>query len=205
MFYRIGKLVIRSPFSIRRPKSDEDCLILKTLRSFPPAHPATKAALTVLDRLEIKKGARILDIGCGSGILGLAAALKNGGSTLGCDISLSAIRASRQNAVMNRMDDRLHLFRGSADAVTGSFDLILANLHAVTHMEILNHYRRLTSKNGGFLSVSGFYDVQIAAMEKALAQQGFAVLEKVMVHAWAAATTPEGSFSWVGMGLKRFE
>ena len=205
MFYRIGKLVIRSPFSIRRPKSDEDCLILKTLRSFPPAHPATKAALTVLDRLEIKKGARILDIGCGSGILGLAAALKNGGSTLGCDISLSAIRASRQNAVMNRLDDRLHLFRGSADAVTGSFDLILANLHAVTHMEILNHYRRLTSKNGGFLIVSGFYDVQIAAMEKALAQQGFAVLEKVMVHAWAAATTPEGSFSWVGMGLKRFE
>jgi ribosomal protein L11 methyltransferase len=205
MFYRIGNLVIRSPFSIRRPKSGEDCLILKTLRSFPPAHPATRAALTVLDRLEIKKGAHILDIGCGSGILGLAAALKNGGSTLGCDISFPAIHASRQNAAFNRMEDRLHLFRGSADAVSGSFDLILANLHAVTHMEILDHYRRLTSKNGGFLVVSGFYDVQMADMEKALAQQGFAVMEKVMVHAWAAATTPEGSFTWVGMGLKRFE
>ena len=205
MFYRIGNLVIRSPFSIRRPKSGEDCLILKTLRSFPPAHPATRAALTVLDRLEIKKGAHILDIGCGSGILGLAAALKNGGSSLGCDISFPAIRASRQNAAFNRMEDRLHLFRGSAGAVSGSFDLILANLHAVTHMEILDHYRRLTSKNGGFLVVSGFYDVQMADMEKALAQQGFAVLEKVMVHAWAAATTPEGSFTWVGMGLKRFE
>ncbi len=205
MFYRIGNLVIRSPFSIRRPKSGEDCLILKTLRSFPPAHPSTRAALTVLDRLEIKKGAHILDIGCGSGILGLAAALKNGGSTLGCDISLSAIRASRQNAVMNRMDDRLHLFRGSANAVAGTFGLILANLQAATHWELLDHYHRLISENGGFLIVSGFHDVQMADMEKALAQQGFAVMEKVMVHAWAAATTPEGSFTWVGMGLKRFE
>jgi len=176
MFYRIGNLVIRSPFSIRRPKSGEDCLILKTLRSFPPAHPSTRAALTVLDRLEIKKGARILDIGCGSGILGLAAALKNGGSTLGCDISFSAIHASRQNAEFSRMENRLHLFRGSADAVAGTFDLILANLQAATHSELLDHYRRLTSGNGGLLIVSGFHDVQMADMEKTLAQQGFAVL-----------------------------
>ena len=85
------------------------------------------------------------------------------------------------------------------------FDLILANLHAATHSELLDHYHRLISGNGGLLIVSGFHDVQSADMEKALAQQGFAVLEKVMVHAWAAATTPEGSFTWVGMGLKRFE
>ncbi|MFC1828313.1 50S ribosomal protein L11 methyltransferase [Thermodesulfobacteriota bacterium] len=202
MFYRIGNLVIRSPLSIRRPKPGEECLILKTLSSFPPAHPSTKAALTVLDRLKIKKEARILDIGCGSGILGLAAALKNGGSTLGCDISISAIRASRQNAVFNRMEDRLHLFRGSADAVSGRFDLILANLHAVVQMEMLDHYRRLTYGNGGLLVVSGFHDVQSADMEKKLAQRGFVVLEKAQVHAWAAATTPEGSFTWVGMGLK---
>jgi len=203
MFYRIGNLVIRSPLSIRRPKSGEDCLILKTLRSFPPAHPATRAALTVLDRLEIKKGAHILDIGCGSGILGLAAALKNGGSALGCDISFPAIRASRQNAAFNRMEDRLHLFRGSADAVSGSFDLILANLHAVIHTELFDHYRRLLPSNGDLLVVSGFYDVQTADMEKELTQRGFMVLEKVSVHASTMAFTPEYSDTWVGLGLKR--
>ena len=202
MFYRIGNLVIRSPLSIRRPKPGEDCLVLKTLDSFPPAHPSTRAALTVLDRLAIKNSAKILDIGCGSGILGLVAALRTGGDILGCDISSSAIRASRQNAAVNRMEKRLHLFRGSADAVSGSFDLILANLQTAVHLEMLDHYRRLASQNDGLLIVSGFYDVQSADMRKALVKRGFVVLEEVQVHAWAAAVPPDGSFTWVAMGLK---
>jgi len=203
MFYRIGNLVIRSPFSIRRPGRGENCLILKTLKSFPPAHPSTKAALKILNRLEIKTKALILDIGCGSGILGLAAALKSGDSALGCDISFAAIRASIQNSTFNRMEDRYHLFRGSADAVSGSFNLILANHHAVIHMELFDHYRRLLPSNGDLLVVSGCYDVQAAAMEKELTQRDFVVLEKVSVHASTAAFTPEYSDTWVGLGLKR--
>jgi ribosomal protein L11 methyltransferase len=202
MFYRIGNLVIRSVFSIRKPGKGEDCLILKS-RSFPPAHPSTKAALTILNRLEIHREARILDIGCGSGILGLAAALKNGTIVLGCDICSVAIKASMQNAALNRMQDRLHLFRGSVDAVSGSFNLILANLHASVHMEMFDHYRRLLPQKGDLLVVSGFYDVQATDMEKQLSQRGFTVLERVEVDAWAAALTAESSYTWVGLGLKR--
>ena len=202
MFYRIGNLVIRSVFSIRKPRRGEDCLILKS-RSFPPAHPSTKAALTILHRLEINREARILDIGCGSGILGLAAALKNGTTVLGCDICAVAIKASMHNAALNRMQDRFHLFRGSVDAISGSFNLILANLHAVTHMELFDHYRRLLPLNGDLLVLSGFYDVQAADIEKQLSQRGFTVLERVEVHAWAAALTAESSCTWVGFGLKR--
>ena len=203
MFYRVGNLVIRSPYSIRRPKKGEDCLVLRTSGSFPPAHPSTKAALIVLHRLEIKKEARILDIGCGSGILGLAAALKNGATALGCDISLAAIRASRQNAAFNLMEGSFNLFRGSVDAVSERFNLILANLHADVHMEMFDHYRRLLPLNGDLLVVSGFYDVQAADIERELAQRGFIVLEKVQVDAWAAALASKGSFTWVGLGLKR--
>ena len=203
MFYRIGNLVIRSPFSIRRPKKGEYFLVLKTLKSFPPAHPSTKAALNILNRLEIKTGARILDIGCGSGILGLAAALKSGNSALGCDLNYAAIKASVHNSTFNRMEDRYHLFRGSADAVSGRFNLVLANLHAVIHMELFDHYRRLLPLDGDLLVVSGFYDVQTADMEKELTQRGFMVLEKVSVHASTMAFTPEYSDTWVGLGLKR--
>lgn len=203
MFYRIGNLVVRSPYSIRRPQRGDDCLILKTHRSFPPAHPSTKAALNVLQRLEIKKEARILDIGCGSGILGLAAVLKNGAVVLGCDISLAAIKASIKNATFNRLEDNLHLFHGSADAVKGQFQLILANLPAVVHKEMFDHYQRLTLPNESLLVVSGFCDVNTAEIENELAQRGFVVLEKVIVNAWAAAITPEYTYTWVGLGLKR--
>lgn len=203
MFYRIGNLVIRSPYSIRKPKMGEDCLVLKTSRSFPPAHPSTKAALTILQQLEVKKDARILDIGCGSGILGLAAALKNGGTALGCDIWIGSIRASRENSALNQMEDRFHFCLGSVDAVSGRFNLILANLQAPTHMEMLDHYRRLLPLNGDLLVVSGFDDAFAASIEKELTQRGFIVVEQVKLYASTAALTPENSNTWVGIGLKR--
>jgi len=203
MFYRIGNLVIRSPYSIRKPKMGEDCLILKASRSFPPAHPSTKAALTILNRLEVKKDARILDIGCGSGILGLAAALKNSGTALGCDIWMEPIRTSKQNSALNQMEDRFHLYLGSADAVSGQFNLILANLQAPTHMEMFDHYRRLLPLEGDLLVVSGFDDAHAASIEKELARREFAVVEQVKVYGTTAALVPEGSYIWVGFGLKR--
>ena len=83
-------------------------VIKTTFRS--PAHPSKKAALTILHRLEIKIEARILDIGRGSGILGLAAVLKNGATIPGCDIYPAAIKVSMQNVALNRMEDRFHLF-----------------------------------------------------------------------------------------------
>jgi len=202
MFYRIGNLAIRSPLSIRRPRKGEDCLVLKTSGSFPPAHPSTKAALTVLCRLKIKKEARILDIGCGSGILGLAAALKNGATTIGCDISPASIKASMKNAIFNQRQDRFYLFCGSANAVSERFDLILANLPASVHIQMFDHYRRLILMNKGLLVVSGFYDVQTAYMEKELARKGFTVLERVEINASAAALTSECSCTWVSLGLK---
>ena len=202
MFYRIGNLAIRSPLSIRRPRKGEDCLVLKTSGSFPPAHPSTKAALTVLCRLKIKKESRILDIGCGSGILGLAAALKNGATTIGCDISPASIKASMKNAIFNQRQDRFYLFCGSANAVSERFDLILANLPASVHIQMFDHYRRLILMNKGLLVVSGFYDVQTAYMEKELARKGFTVLERVEINASAAALTSECSCTWVSLGLK---
>ena len=203
MFYRIGNLVIRSPYSIRKPKTGEDCLVLKASRSFPPAHPSTKAALTLLHRLEIKKDARILDIGCGSGILGLAAALKNGGTALGCDIWIEAIRASKHNSALNQMEDRVKFFLGSIDAVSGKFNLILANLQAPTHMEMFDHYRRLLPLKGDLLVVAGFDDADAASIEKELVQRGFIVVEQVKVYGTTAALTPESSYIWMGFGLKR--
>jgi ribosomal protein L11 methyltransferase len=203
MFYRIGNLVIRSPHSIRRPKTGENCLVLKTSCSFPPAHPSTKAALTILYRLEIKKGARILDIGCGSGISGLAAALRNHGTALGCDIWMGSIRASIQNTALNRMQDRFHFFCGSADAVTGAFNLVMANLQFSVHVTMFDHYRRLLPQKDDLLVVSGFYDVHAAHIEKELVQRGFSVAEQVKVHSSAAALTEECSDTWVGLGLKR--
>lgn len=202
MFYRIGNLAIRSPLSIRRPRRGEECLVIKTSGSFPPAHPSTKAALTVLKRLKIKKEAKILDIGCGSGILGLTAVFNNNAMAIGCDVNPASIRASMENALFNQLQNRFHLFCGSVNAVSEHFDLILANLPGSVHMQMFHHYRRLILMNHGLLVVSGFYDVQEAYVEKELARKGFDVLERAEINASAPALTSECSCTWVALGLK---
>jgi hypothetical protein len=53
------------------------------------------------------------------------------------------------------------------------------------------------------LVVSGFYDVQAAEVEKALAQRGFRVVERVQVYGITQALTEKYSDTWVGFGLKR--
>jgi ribosomal protein L11 methyltransferase len=155
-----------------------------------------------LERLNIKKQARILDIGCGSGILGLTSIYKNSRMVIGCDINPASVSASRKNAIYNHLQDRFHLFCGSANAVSERFDLILANLPASVHREMFDHYRRLIVRSQGMLVVSGFYDVQAAEMEKELARKDFVVLERAEITAAAAALTSECSCTWVGLGLK---
>jgi ribosomal protein L11 methylase PrmA len=108
-----------------------------------------------------------------------------------------------QNAALNRMQSRSHFFCGSADAVSGGFNLVLANLQAPTHAEMFDHYRRLLPLNGDLLVVSGFDDAQAASMEKELSQRGFVVIEQVKVYGSTAALTPETSYIWMGFGLKR--
>ncbi|MGA7146200.1 MAG: 50S ribosomal protein L11 methyltransferase [Desulfobacterales bacterium] len=127
--------------------------------------------MAVLCRLEIQKHARILDIGCGSGILGLAAALRSGGVVLGCDIWMGSIRASIRNTALNRMQDRFHFFCGSTDAVSGKFNLVLANLQAPVHAQIFDHYQRLLPQKDNLLVVSGFDDFHGLRMKKELVQQ----------------------------------
>jgi ribosomal protein L11 methylase PrmA len=70
-------------------------------------------------------------------------------------------------------------------------------------MELFDHYQRLLPLKGDLLVVSGFYDVQAAEVEKALAQRGFRVVERVQVYGITQALTEEYSDTWVGFGLKR--
>jgi ribosomal protein L11 methylase PrmA len=101
------------------------------------------------------------------------------------------------------MEDRFKFFLGSVDAVSGQFNLILANLQMPTHMEMFDHYRRLLPHKGDFLVVSGFDDAHAASMEKELTQRGFVVVEQVKVYGTTAALAPESSYIWMGFGLKR--
>lgn len=115
-------------------------------------HPTTALCLEWLDTIDVA-GKTVLDYGCGSGVLGVAACKLGAAYVEGIDIDLQAVTASRQNAERNDVEDR---FRASPaiSGNSGPFDIVVANILAGT---LIDHAPFIcnTVKAGGMLALSG--------------------------------------------------
>lgn len=100
-------------------------------------HETTCSCLEILENLPEVRGAKLLDLGCGTGILSIAA-LKLGAASACCiDIEQSAVDACRRNGTMNGVDDRIQHFCGTLDILAeGDFDLVLANIYGDILLEV---------------------------------------------------------------------
>lgn len=120
-------------------------------------HPTTALCLEWLEQIDLD-GKTVLDFGCGSGILSVAA-LKLGAAFVNAvDIDLQAITATRQNAARNGVSDAL-LAETTIDADAPQFDIVVANILAGTLSEYAEFIcKRL--KPGGLLALSGILSEQ---------------------------------------------
>jgi ribosomal protein L11 methyltransferase len=107
------------------PDPDAIVLVLDPGMAFGTgSHPTTRLCLEWLERT-VTQGVYVLDYGCGSGILGIAAARLGATNVLGVDIDPQAVTAARNNAGRNGVDIR---FNDSATRIDGQFDLVVANI-----------------------------------------------------------------------------
>ena len=120
------------------------------------SHPTTRLCLGWLER-NVAAGCTVLDYGCGSGILAIAAARLGAGRVAGVDIDPQAVVAARDNAERNGVTA---LFADSADPVAGEYDVVVANILSnplrVLAPAICAHVRP-----GGRLALSGILREQI--------------------------------------------
>ncbi|QJA06009.1 methyltransferase domain-containing protein [Thermosulfurimonas marina] len=120
-------------------------------------HATTLLCLKALVRLaqELPLG-RVFDLGCGSGILSLAAAHLGAERVLAADIDPRAVREARYNVALNALGERILVIRGSLSAARpASFDLVLANLTIGTILALAPEIPRLL-RPGGLAILSGF-------------------------------------------------
>jgi ribosomal protein L11 methyltransferase len=111
-------------------------------------HPATQLCLQAIERY-VKPGARVLDVGSGSGILSDAARLVGAGSVMGCDIDADVVRIARERV-------SVPMFVGSADAVRSQWaDVIVANIDAATLERIAPELERVRMPRSTLI-LSGF-------------------------------------------------
>ncbi len=115
-------------------------------------HPTTCGMLRLLSGLSLSRK-RVLDVGCGSGILSIAAAKLGAKSALALDIDPLAISNARENLVLNAVEDRVTLVNGTPCCLRGGFDVVLANIDFFTLVSMRDELTRLCKEE---LLISGF-------------------------------------------------
>jgi ribosomal protein L11 methyltransferase len=161
---RIGRrLVIKPSWESFTPKSGDIVLELDPGMAFGTGtHATTRLCLEALERLiyteqALVRGDGVLDVGCGSGVLGIAAALFGAARVVAIDIDPLAITVTTENAAINGVGRTLAASEMPLAEVTGEYSLVVANILAealVTMSGLLTE--RVVA--GGFLVLSGILD-----------------------------------------------
>lgn len=116
-------------------------------------HPTTRMLIDALIE-RISGGERVLDIGCGSGVLGLCAIELGASYMLGLDVLPAAVESTRRNAILNGMGDRVEASGGPLAEIDRPFEVIVANVGRAAIVELAPQLVRLLAPNG-WLAVSG--------------------------------------------------
>jgi ribosomal protein L11 methyltransferase len=128
------------------------------------SHPTTRLCLEWLER-EVRPGATVLDYGCGSGILAIAAQKLGAGDTVGVDIDPAALTAAQDNATRNGV--RLRIAHSSND-LTERFDRVVANI-LTNPLMLLAPLLVARLKPGGRIALSGVLESQAEQVVSAYA------------------------------------
>jgi ribosomal protein L11 methyltransferase len=135
-------------------------------------HPTTASCLEVLASLAPLDGARVLDLGSGSGILALAALRLGAAAAVCADVDPEAVESARRNGDANGLGDRLTHRLGGADDLRGErFDLVLANIGGELLLDEAERIAPLAHP-GGRLVLSGLLGGWADELERAYAALG---------------------------------
>lgn len=187
-----SRLVIRPTWREYSPRADEVVLDLDPGMAFGTGqHATTRLCLVALEEL-IRPGMDVLDLGCGSGILSLAAAKLGARSVLGLDIEPVAVEATRANALLNAVAGKVHAERGSLDDAwplatprVGFADLIVANVNARAITDLAPAIVAALRAGGRFIG-SGIIGERLDEPLLALAAAGLRVERLLMEGDWRA-------------------
>lgn len=162
---RAGQRVLLVPAWREVPPAgpDDVVVVLDPGRAFGSgSHPATRLVIAALEP-RLRPGDRVLDVGCGSGVLAVVALRLGAGAAVGIDIDPAAVAATRENAARNEVADRLEVDGRPLAEVDGAFDLVLANI-GVRALTDLAPALAARVAPGGHLVLSGLLEDQADAV-----------------------------------------
>ncbi len=194
----VGARLLILPAWMEAPASERIILRIDPGMAFGTGtHPSTQLCLELMERLQPFPD-RVIDVGCGSAILSIAALRLGARRALGVDIDALALENARENARLNQVDDALILGHGSVGEIRrGEFaiqdaPLVLANILAPVLSRLLDEGLGELVTGDGFLLLSGILQEQRATLLQKVAEKGFYLMESAEKGDWVALLLRRG-------------
>lgn len=148
-------------------------------------HETTRLCMELLEQY-VRPGMQVLDVGCGSGILSVAALLLGAEKAVGVDIDPLAVKTANENAARNHVEDRFTGICGNlTDHVSGTYDVVVANIVADVICVLTADVRRFMKPDTVYV-MSGIIDTREADVLAALEKAGFELIERREEKGWVA-------------------
>lgn len=145
-------------------------------------HETTQLCMETLERY-VKGGERVLDVGCGSGILGIAAVMLGADSAFGVDIDEVAVRTANENAAVNHVEDKFTAIAGDlVDKVDGKYNIVVANIVADAIIALSASVKDFMTDDAVYIT-SGIIDTRADDVKNAI-RDSFDIVEENTLRGW---------------------
>ena len=148
-------------------------------------HPTTVMCIQALEKT-VKENDEVVDVGTGSGVLSIAAALLGASHVTALDLDEVAVESAKQNVELNKVDNLVDVSQNNLlDGVKGKKDVVVANILAEIIMSFTDDVASAVKPGGYFIS-SGIISQKKEDVKQALIASGFEIEETIMMEDWVA-------------------
>lgn len=145
-------------------------------------HETTRLCLEALEKY-VTADTQILDVGCGSGILAVAALLLGAKRAVGVDIDEMAVKTAKENAALNGVSDKIEIIHGNlTDKVSGTYNVVAANIVADAIILLSEDIKNFMSDDAVYI-MSGIIDSRADDVKAAIADS-FDIIEEYTENGW---------------------
>jgi len=183
---KAGKTVyITPPWDLSKCENNEHLIIINPSMAFGTGHhETTKLCIGYIEEISnSKKINSVLDVGCGSAILSIAAIKLGIGKAVCFDIDPVAVKEAGENIERNKVTDEIILFCGLIQCVNGLYDLIVANI-SVEAILMMKYELRSRLSHDGSLVLSGIPFMRKEELKKGIIDAGFTQIKENTDGEW---------------------
>jgi ribosomal protein L11 methyltransferase len=177
-------LCIRAPFHEKNTKVKHEIVIMPKMSFGTGHHQTTRLMCQQMFNTDLK-GKRVLDMGCGTGVLAILAKILGAAGVLAIDIDEWSVENSQENCTVNGFPD-IVVKKGDVDFLSDEkeFDIILANINKNVLKSHIPHYSKKL-KPGGKLFLSGFFTTDVEELQTEATKSGLKFLFVASENEWA--------------------